>query len=104
MITLIQKLLFLWEKKMHKTRVICEREYLVEKFNHILSKDDQALRERMSELKLKENPSTEVKKEIMDIEKQINEISMYRQMVEKGTQTVGELTEIIASVKQDLWK
>lgn len=104
MIQFIQKVLFLIEKVNHRTRVLCERDYVANNFAHYIEKDDQELRVELSKLKAIKDPTPETKKKIMELDVEITEIMTYRSMIAKSDTKIDELTKLIENTKKFLWK
>ena len=104
MIQFIQKVLFLLEKVNHRTRVLCERDYVANVFREYIEKDDVPLREELAKLKALKEPNSETKKKIMDLDTKITEIMTYRSMIAKSDSKVNELNKLIENTKRFLWK
>lgn len=104
MIQFFQKVLFLLEKVNHRTRVLCERDYVANVFRSYIEKDDIPLREELAKLKALKDPNSETKKKIMDLDVEITEIMTYRSMISKSDSKVEELNKLIQNTKRFLWK
>ena len=104
MIKLIQKLIFIWEKSMLRTRMKSEQIFVKEIFGKIMEKDDQLLREKMAELQKIRDPKPEIKQNIADLNTEITEIMGYRNIVNIGTAKIKELDAIVSILKKDLFK
>jgi hypothetical protein len=100
----IFKVRFLLEKVMQRTNVEAERYYIENTFSEIIEKDDKALRAELAKLKAIQNPTTEMKKQIMDLDVEITEIMTYRSMLVKSDNKVAELQKLIDKSKEFLWK
>lgn len=103
MIQFLQKLLFLWEKKMHLTRVRCERAFVLEQYGDKVKKDLAGLRSELSNLRSIKEPQTKTKEKILKIEQEINESMQYKQMIHKGNLTENELKGLIKNVWKNLF-
>lgn len=100
----IQKILYIFEKKKHLMKIKCESNYVRQNFERVLSKDVQALREKMAELKQIKDPKTTTKETILNLEKEIEEVMYYRNVLTKGKATERELKLIIDATKKYLWQ
>lgn len=104
MIEFIQKLLFLWEKKMHLTRVRCEQDFILENFGDKIHQDLSGSRGRLAKLRMITNPQTETKQEIMILEQEINSTEQYKNILKRGELTETELKSLIKITKKNLWR
>ena len=100
----IQKLFFIWEKQMHLTRIKCEKNFVIHNFKHVLAKNEENLRDKLIGLRAIKNPKTEIKQEILELEKEIEELNYYKNVIVKGDNTEKELKAIIKETKKYLWK
>jgi len=103
MLRFIQSVIYLLELTFKENKVRLERQHIESKYGHIMSKDDSPLREEMGKMKKIENPSSKIKGDILDLDREITEIMMYRAMQAKGIEKQAEFTALIESVKKHLW-
>jgi hypothetical protein len=95
----IFKLIFLWEKKMHLTRIRCEKNYVLERFGNLLAIDEGGLRSELAKLRAIKQPKEVTKEKILEIERKINEVQFYKNMYQKGKTSEKELLDIIKYTK-----
>ena len=100
----IFKVRFLLEKVMQRTNVEGELYYIETRFRHYLDKDDQPMRVEMAKLKAIKEPTPDTKKQIMELDVEIQEVQAYRSMVYKSKTKIDELTKLIDASKEFLWK
>lgn len=104
MITFIQKLIVLWEKKKFLTLMELESSYLEITHGEILNRDTDALRASLGEIRAKANPNSEDKRKAITIESEINETEKVRQMIQSSEEKGNDLRQQIVFYKMVLWK
>lgn len=106
--TFLQKMAVIWEKSKFLTLMKMEQAHIEETYWNIITRDVADLREKLGELKKKENNNKKVdpttQKEIAEIEANINETEKYRQMIESGKDKSKDLERQIKLYKKLLWR
>lgn len=103
MIKFLCKLVILWEKKKFLTLIEMENGY-IEKINQfILGRDLTALRENLGKLNNKTKRTSLEEKQIIALNKDIDETEKFRQMIETGKFKRTDLENQIKEYKKNIW-
>lgn len=105
MIKILQKLVILWEKSKFLTLMEMETDYIKRINDYIIVRDIDDLRKRLGELRAsKDAKSSEIQREIIDLEAEINETEKFRQMIETSHEKSEDLKKQISLYWSNIWK
>lgn len=104
MITFIQKVIVLWEKKKFLTLMELESGYLNDTHSDIIYRDIDSLRAKLGKLREKKDASNEDQRTIITVEAEINETEKIRQMMKSSEEKSADLRKQISFYKKGLWK
>jgi len=103
-IKIFTKLVILWEKKKFLTLLEMENQY-IESYNWaILSRDVEEIRKQKGILQDKKKRTTDEEKQIIALDKDINETEKYRQMINGGKDKMEDLKNQIKMYRKNIWK
>lgn len=103
MIKFLCKLVILWEKKKFLTLLEMENGYLKGANSTILDRNVVMLRENLGKLNTKNKRTNLEEKQIVTLNKEIDETEKFRQMIESGEFKMRDLQNQIKEYKQKLW-
>lgn len=103
MITLIQKLVIIWEKRKFLNLLKMETAFLEHENQEVLREDEKGLRAELAELGNIKNPREEIKRQIMDLDGRINNIARIKNMIEGGKIKRSELERQLEFYQKNLW-